>query len=78
MHGSWAGASPAGRENRHPTGPRPHRSISSCLLPLGILYGSNLLCPHHPGMHEGIRGVAEERLLEMKAQEGAQLSLLLE
>lgn len=53
MHSSRAGAYPAGRENWHPTGPQPHWSISCCLLPLGILYGSNLPCPHHPGLHWG-------------------------
>lgn len=78
VHGLWAGASPTSHENQHPTGPRPCRSISSCLLPLGILYRSKLLCPHHPGMHQGVHGVAEERLPEMKVQEGAQLGLLLE
>lgn len=33
---------------------------------------------HHPGMYQGACGVAEERLSEMEAQEGAPLSLLLE
>lgn len=53
MHASWAGASPAGCENRCPTGPWPCRSISSCLLPLRILYGSNLLCPITQGCTRG-------------------------
>ena len=78
MHGSWAGASPAGRENQRPTGPWPCQSTSSRLLLLGVLYGSNLPRPHHPAMHQEVRGVAEERLPEMKAQEGDQLGLLLE
>lgn len=78
MQGSWAGATPMAVRTRVPMVPSPAGAAPPVRRQRGFRLGQTSCVLTIRGCSSGIHGLAEERLPGMKAQEGAQLGLLLE
>lgn len=78
MQVPWAGASPMAVRTHVPLVPSPAGAAPPVCCQWGCCVGQISCVLISQGCSRGIHGLAEERLPGMKAQEGAQLGLLLE